>query len=76
MKKTFKHLKYNKFNMLELGGYKGASTASFNKYFRKSFITVIDINKEIFKYFSKRIKFLKASYLNNLFLKIYKKKNF
>ena len=73
--KTFKHLKHKEFNMLELGGYKGASTASFNKYFKKSFITVIDINKEIFKYFSKRIKFLKASYLDNLFLKKFLKRN-
>ena len=60
--------------MLELCVYKGASTASFNKYFRKSFITVIDINKKIFKYFSKRVKFLKASYLNNSFLKKFTKK--
>jgi hypothetical protein len=73
--KTLKHLKNYKFNMLELGVYKGASTASFNKYFKRSQITAIDINKKNFEYSSKRIAFLKANYLDKLFIKKFTKKN-
>lgn len=63
-KKIFGHLTLKKIKILELGAAFGASTASFLNYFKKSKIITTDINEDIFKYTSKRIKFIKLNYLN------------
>jgi len=58
--KKLKKLKKKTFNMLEIGTWEGASTASFSLYFPKSFIYGIDRNYR-FKYQSKNIKFLNCN---------------
>ena len=55
--KNFKNFQEKKFNFLEIGTWKGASLASFTKYFRNAQIYGLDRNFK-FKYKSKRIKFL------------------
>jgi len=54
--KHFKSLKDKKINILEIGVWEGASTASFYHYFKSADIFPIDRNFK-FKYFSKRINF-------------------
>ena len=54
--KYFYPLRKNKFNLLEIGTWFGASSASFAKYFYNANIYGIDRNFK-FKYRSKRIKF-------------------
>ena len=54
--KHFKNLKEKKINILEIGVWEGASTASFYHYFKNADIFPIDRNFK-FKYFSKRINF-------------------
>jgi hypothetical protein len=54
--KHFKSLKKKKINILEIGVWEGASTASFYHYFKKAELFSIDRNFK-FKYFSKRINF-------------------
>ena len=60
MKKNSIILKKKNFNILEIGTWEGASTASFSLYFPKSFIYGIDRNYR-FKYKSKNIKFLNCN---------------
>lgn len=52
----FKHLRKKKFNLLEIGTWKGASLASFAKYFEFANIYGLDRNFKL-KYKSKRIFF-------------------
>jgi hypothetical protein len=55
--KHFKNLKDKKINVLEIGVWKGASTASFFYYLSKANFFVIDRNFK-FNYYSKRINFI------------------
>jgi len=55
--KHFKNLKGKKINVLEIGVWKGASTASFYYYLSKANFYAIDRNFK-FNYYSKRIKFI------------------
>ncbi|MAI29445.1 MAG: hypothetical protein CMP38_04465 [Rickettsiales bacterium] len=68
-----KKLKNNKINILEIGTWEGASTASFSLYFPKSFIYGIDRNYR-FKYRSQNIKFLNCNIKKNSDLKEFEKK--
>lgn len=71
-----KHLsnyKYKNFNLLEIGTWYGASTASFAKYFPRANIFGIDRNFK-FKYKSNRIKFLHCDLREKENLNILKKK--
>tara|TARA_B110000971_G_scaffold220111_1_gene262833 strand:+ start:2531 stop:3313 length:783 start_codon:yes stop_codon:yes gene_type:complete len=54
--KYFKNLKKKRINILEIGVWEGASTASFYHYFEKAELFAIDRNFK-FKYCSKRINF-------------------
>ena len=65
----FKHLKKKKLDILELFPNEEALTASFNKYFKKSFITAVYKNNYNFNYHSKRIQVLQANYLNKKLIK-------
>ncbi len=71
--KVFCHLIHKKIKILELGAAYGASTASFINYFKKAKIITTDINKDIFKYKSKKIKFIKLDYLNKKKVESFKK---
>ena len=71
--KKLNQLKKKKFNMLEIGTWEGASTASFSIYFPKSFIYGIDRNYR-FKYQSKNIKFLNCNIKKNSDLKEFERK--
>jgi hypothetical protein len=71
--KVFFHLIHKKIKILELGAAYGASAASFINYFKKVKIITTDINKDIFKYRSKKIKFIKLDYLNKKQVKSFKK---
>jgi SAM-dependent methyltransferase len=55
--KNFYKLKKKKLNILEIGVWKGASTASFYHYFKQSKLFAIDRNFK-FEYLSKRIHFV------------------
>ena len=55
--KHFKNLKDKKINVLEIGVWKGASTASFFYYLTKAKFFAIDRNFK-FNYYSKRINFI------------------
>ena len=70
--KKLKKLKKKTFNMLEIGTWEGASTASFSLYFPKSFIYGIDRNYR-FKYQSKNIKFLNCNIKKHSDLKEFEK---
>ena len=75
--KHFFSLKNAKFNLLEIGTWYGASSASFVKYFNSAQIFGIDRNFK-FKYKSKRLKFIhcdltRAEDLKKLERKIYGK---
>ena len=63
--KELKYLKKRKLNILEIGAWKGASTAAFHNFFPNSSIYAIDLNKRIFMYKSKRIMFFKLDYMNH-----------
>ena len=54
--KHFKNFKHKKINVLEIGVWKGSSTASFFYYLSKANFLAIDRNFK-FNYYSKRIKF-------------------
>jgi hypothetical protein len=54
--KNFKKIKYKKINVLEIGVWKGASTASFFYYLPNANFIAIDRNFK-FNFFSKRINF-------------------
>ena len=54
--KHFKNIKKKKINILEIGVWEGASTASFYHYFKKAEFVSIDRNFK-FKYSSKRVNF-------------------
>jgi len=54
--KHFNRIKNKKINILEIGVYNGASSASFANYFSNSTIFCLDINLTNFKYFSKKFK--------------------
>jgi len=54
--KKFNFLKEEKFNLLEIGTWEGASLASFDKYFKNANIYGLDRNFKL-KYKSKRIHF-------------------
>ena len=54
--KHFKNLQNKNINILEIGVWEGASTASFYHYFKKGRLVSIDRNFK-FRYFSKRINF-------------------
>jgi len=71
--KKLKKLKKKTFNMLEIGTWEGASTASFSLYFPKSFVYGIDRNYR-FKYKSKNIKFLNCNIKNKSDLKEFERK--
>ena len=76
--KHFKNLKEKKINILEIGVWEGASTASFYHYFKNADIFPIDRNFK-FKYFSKRINFFYCDTTSHKdlfkFKKFLKKKN-
>ena len=55
-----KKIKKKKLNILELGSFKGNSTASFFFYFKNSFIYSVDLYPDLFIYKSKRIKNFKV----------------
>lgn len=55
--KHFRNLKRKKINILEIGVWEGASTASFYHYFKNAKFFSIDRNFKL-KYFSKRINFV------------------
>ncbi len=71
--KKLKKLKKKNFNILEIGTWEGASTASFSIYFPKSFIYGIDRNYR-FKYQSKNIEFLNCNIKKDSDLKEFEKK--
>ena len=71
--KKLKKLKKKTFNILEIGTWEGASTASFSLYFPKSFVYGIDRNYR-FKYKSKNIKFLNCNIKNKSDLKEFERK--
>ena len=54
--KHFKSIKKKKINILEIGVWEGASTASFYHYFKNASFFSLDRNFK-FKYFSKRVNF-------------------
>jgi hypothetical protein len=75
--KHFKNLKGKKINVLEIGVWKGASTASFFYYLSKANFYAIDRNFK-FNYYSKRIKFIycdTSSHKDLVKLKEYFQKN-
>lgn len=77
--KHFKLKKRENIKILELGVFNGASSAAFKKYFsNKTQIFCIDLDKNLFKFTSKKIKFFETSYLNLKFIKKFttKYKNF
>ena len=61
--KHFKPYKNNKLNILEIGSFKGSSTAAFLKYFKNSKIFCIDINHRNFLFKSKRVKLIELDYM-------------
>jgi len=73
--KMFKSFKNKELNILEIGSFRGASTAAFHNYFSKSTIYALDIDKKIFQYKSKRIKFYKLDYMNKLDVEKFIKKH-
>lgn len=62
--KELKHLRNKKLKILEIGAFKGSSTAAFHNYFKNSSIYAVDREKKIFNYKSNRIKFFKLDYMN------------
>ena len=62
--KMFKSLRNKELKILEIGIFRGASTSAFHNYFKNSKICVLDRDKKIFKFKSKRIKFFKLDYMN------------
>ena len=68
-----KKLKKKNFNILEIGTWEGASTASFSLYFPKSFVYGIDRNFR-FKYKSKNIKFFNCNIKNKSDLREFNRK--
>ena len=52
----FKNFKNDKLNILEIGSFYGNASAALYFYFKNSKIFVADINPDMFKYTSKRIK--------------------
>ena len=76
--KHFKSLKEKKINILEIGVWEGASTASFYHYFNRAKFFALDRNFK-FKYISKRVNFFycdTTSYKDlSKFNKFLKKKN-
>ncbi len=71
--KKLKKFKKKTFNILEIGTWEGASTASFSLYFPKSFIYGIDRNYR-FKYQSKNIEFFNCNIKNVSDLKEFERK--
>ena len=69
----FKEFKKQKFNLLEIGAWKGASLAAFNKYFKNANIYGLDRNFKL-EYKSKRINFLNCDTKNLKDLKKLEKK--
>ena len=61
--KHFKKLKNKKLNILEIGSYRGSSSASFFNYFKNSKIYCVDRNHKNFLFYSKRIKLIKLDYM-------------
>jgi len=55
--KYFFELKNNNINILEIGSFYGNASAALFFYFRNANIYSADINPDMFKYFSQRIKF-------------------
>jgi len=55
--KYFFELKNKNINILEIGSFYGNASAALFFYFRKANIYSADINPDMFKYFSQRIKF-------------------
>ncbi len=53
--KNFKNLREKKMKILELGTFKGNSTASFFFYFKKSHFFACDLYPDLFRYKSERI---------------------
>ena len=76
--RMFKNLKSKKLKILEIGSFRGASTAAFHNYFNNSTIYALDQDKRVFQYKSKRIKFYKLDYMNKIEVKkfIHKYANF
>jgi len=62
--KHFKKLKDKKLNILEVGSYRGSSSASFFNYFSNSKIYCVDLDHKNFLFCSKRIKLIKLDYMN------------
>ena len=62
--KHFKGIKNRKLNLLEIGSYRGNSSAAFLKYFKNSKIYCLDLDHKIFLFSSKRIKLVKLNYMN------------
>lgn len=60
--KIFSKYKKKKINILEIGTYKGASTAAFYFFFKKANFYSVDIIKNFYQ--SNRIKFIKLNYLD------------
>ena len=73
--KMFKQFKDKELNILEIGSFRGASTAAFHNFFNKSIIYALDRDKKIFQYKSKRIKFYKLDYMNKLDVEKFIKKH-
>jgi hypothetical protein len=62
--KHFKKIKNKKLNILEIGSYRGSSSAAFLNYFQNSKIYCVDINHKIFLFRSKRFKLIEMNYMN------------
>ncbi len=73
--KYFKKIKKKKINILELGTFKGNSTASFFFYFKKASFYACDLYPDLFRYKSERIKNFLINTGSRLELKNFIKKN-
>ncbi len=73
-KKKFNKLRVKNLNILEIGTYRGASTAAFHDFFYNSMIYAMDINSNLMRYKSRRINFVKMDYTNHFQVQKFKKK--
>ena len=70
----FQSFQKEKFNLLEIGTWEGASLVSFLKYFENAIIFGLDRNFKL-KYTSKRLKYFNCDTTNIYDLNIFKNKN-
>jgi hypothetical protein len=61
--KHFKRIKNKKLNILEIGSYRGNSSAAFLNYFNNSKIYCLDLDHKLFLFYSKRIKLVTLDYM-------------